>query len=150
MFFEKERVKKVVSSSAINCAGCATASVASKQSEFTPPAPVAVESDSAIASLKNELQGLKNDIARLLSASVATSECPPQHVIQNCTQKAAVKYAGGKERMSSSQYCADVFSYKYGEDGHFQRECKNQENLRKVNKRLLKARQTMGNFPGAQ
>lgn len=150
LVFERERVNEVVSASVINYAGCATASVAPKQSEFTTPAPAAVEGDPAIESLKNELQGLKNDVARLLSASVATSESLPQHVIQNCTQKAAVKYAGGKERTSRSQYRADVFCYKCGEDGHFQRECENQENLKKVNKRLLKARQTTGNFPGAQ
>ncbi|KAE8298877.1 hypothetical protein D5F01_LYC03386 [Larimichthys crocea] len=49
-----------------------------------------------------------------------------------------------------SQYCSDVACRRCGEDGHFQRECENPENLRKVNKRLLKTKQPMGNFPGAQ
>lgn len=134
----------------IKCAGCATASVVPRQAESAPPVPGVVDNDPAIESLREELQGLKNDIARLLSASVATSGSPPQHVAQNHTQKATVKYAGGKERAPRPQYGADVFCYKCGEDGHFQRECENTENLRKVNKRLLKTKQPMGNFPGGQ
>ncbi|KAA0709142.1 Paraneoplastic antigen [Triplophysa tibetana] len=113
--------------------------------------PEVAEKDPAIESLRKEFQGLKTDVARLLSASVTASTSVAQQVDQNHSQKVTGNsYARVKERAPKPQYRADVFCYRCGEDGHFQRECQNAENLRKVNKRLLKVRPPTGNFPGAQ
>ncbi|KAK9533327.1 hypothetical protein VZT92_008451 [Zoarces viviparus] len=149
MLLERSSVKTVAVGSRVECS---TASVVPVQPASGPP-PVSVtpDSDPAIESLRKDLQGLKNDVARLLSASVAASESATQHVAQSHHQKPSGNaYAHGKERSPKPQYRADVFCYRCGEDGHFQRESENPENLRKVNQRLLKTRQPAGNFPGAQ
>uniref|UniRef100_A0A674DHB6 CCHC-type domain-containing protein n=1 Tax=Salmo trutta TaxID=8032 RepID=A0A674DHB6_SALTR len=41
-----------------------------------------------------------------------------------------------------------VFCYRCGEDGHFKRNCEGEENLRKVNTRLIKQKRSMGNYRG--
>lgn len=150
MILERPIVKKGASLAIGRRAECATASVVHVLPE-PAPVPDVAEKDPAIESLRKEFQGLKTDVARLLSASVNASASVAQQVDQNPSQKATGNsYARVKERAPKSQYRADVFCYRCGEDGHFQRECQNAENLRKVNKRLLKIKQPMGNFPGAQ
>lgn len=146
MILERPNVQKVASLAISKRAECATASVVP-----VLPEPAPVLQDTAIESLRKEFQGLKTDVARLLSASVTASASVAQQVDQNPSQKATGNsYARVKERAPKPLYRADVFCYRCGEDGHFQRECPNPENLRKVNKRLLKMKQPTGNFPGAQ
>uniref|UniRef100_A0A8C2ZR72 CCHC-type domain-containing protein n=1 Tax=Cyclopterus lumpus TaxID=8103 RepID=A0A8C2ZR72_CYCLU len=137
-----ERLSVPTAGSRVECSIAAVAPVR--------PAPVS-DRDPAIESLLKEFQGLKNDVARLLSASAAVSQSAPQHVAQSHNQKPnGNAYARGRERSLKPPYRVDVFCYRCGEDGHFQRECANPENLRKVNKRLLNPKQSAGNFSGAQ
>lgn len=80
MILERLSVKNVGSLAPRRNAECVTASI-------TPAQPVSAP-DPAIKSLKKEFQGLKNNVARLFSASVAASEGAPQPVAQTHNQKA--------------------------------------------------------------
>ncbi|XP_060788772.1 paraneoplastic antigen Ma1-like [Neoarius graeffei] len=106
--------------------------------------PVTVPS---VERLSKEVQDLKNEVTRLLSLSVAlpseATVTPSQRGSQRVEGRPANTYRARQDR-------ADVFCYKCGEDGHFQRECQNAENLRKVNQRLIKLRWPKGNSPGTQ
>lgn len=99
--------------------------------------------DSEVEKLKKEIRGLKNEVSRL---SAAAKE-PVAHDRPAMHSLAAVADCKTPTRTVTK---ANIFCYRCGEDGHLKRDCKNDENLRKVNQRLIRMRQSSGNFSGAQ
>ncbi|XP_073799297.1 paraneoplastic antigen Ma1 homolog [Danio rerio] len=99
--------------------------------------------DSEVEKLKKEIRGLKNEVSRL---SAAAKE-PVAHDRPAMHSLAAVADFKTPTRTVTK---ANIFCYRCGEDGHLKRDCKNDENLRKVNQRLIRMRQSSGNFSGAQ
>ncbi|XP_063050058.1 paraneoplastic antigen Ma1-like [Engraulis encrasicolus] len=114
---------------------------------FSCPSPVPTETTPSVESLTIEVQHLKSEMTRLLSFSVSSPSATPPIVSQRPSQRVEGRPANAQR---VRQDTADVFCYKCGEDGHFQRQCQNAENLRKVNQRLIKLRRPTGNSPGTQ
>uniref|UniRef100_A0A3B4XG64 CCHC-type domain-containing protein n=1 Tax=Seriola lalandi dorsalis TaxID=1841481 RepID=A0A3B4XG64_SERLL len=54
------------------------------------------------------------------------------------------------QRANNEEDKPGIFCYRCGEDGHFRRECQGEENLQKVNKRLIKLTKKLGNYRGNQ
>lgn len=104
--------------------------------------------------LKKELKGIASQVSQLLkvntmanitqkvsadevSTGSVTSPQRQQSVAAGVLKGAPVKREG-------------LFCYRCGEDGHFSRDCQGEEDLRKVNRRLIQARKQSGNSTGAQ
>lgn len=119
-----------------------------KSSAVAPVATVCKEANSEIEVLRKELNGLKTEMTRLMSANVTTA--------QSDIQRSDVAFKSKKKRINPSQEQTQadsnpgVFCYRCGEDGHFKRNCEGEENLRKVNTRLIKQKRSMGNYRGTQ
>ncbi len=99
--------------------------------------------DSELEKLKREIWGLKNEVSRLSAAAKehVTHDRPVMHSLSGTAESKTPTRPVNK---------ANVFCYRCGEDGHLKRDCTNEENLRKVNQRLIRMRQLSGNFSGAQ
>ncbi len=99
--------------------------------------------DSELEKLKREIRGLKNEVSRLSAAAKehVTHDRPVMHSLSGTAESKTPTRPVNK---------VNVFCYRCGEDGHLKRDCTNEENLRKVNQRLIRMRQLSGNFSGAQ
>lgn len=99
--------------------------------------------DSEVEKLKREIRGLKNEVSRLSAAAKEpiTHDHPALHSLAATAESKTPTRPVNK---------ANVFCYRCGEDGHLKRDCTKDENLRRVNQRLIKMRQSSGNFSGAQ
>ncbi len=99
--------------------------------------------DSEVEKLKREIRGLKNEVSRLSAAAKepVTHDHPAMHSLSATAESKTPTRPVNK---------ANVFCYRCGENGHLKRDCTNEENLRKVNQRLIRMRQSSGNFSGAQ
>ncbi|KAI7790012.1 putative paraneoplastic antigen Ma1-like protein [Triplophysa rosa] len=97
--------------------------------------------DSEVEKLKKEIRGLKNEVSRLTAAvkEPISHDHPAVHSLP----------AAAESTPSRPVNKANVFCYRCGEDGHLKRDCTSEENLRRVNQRLIKMRQSSGNFSGA-
>ncbi len=102
-----------------------------------------------VEQLKKEISVMKAELINLKGTTVVTQPDPqsPESEIP-----AKAKYWRGEtpQRASNQDERSGIFCYKCGEDGHFRRECEGEENLKKVNKRLIKLTKKSGNYRGSQ
>ncbi|KAL1258937.1 hypothetical protein QQF64_009514 [Cirrhinus molitorella] len=99
--------------------------------------------DTEVEKLKREIRGLKSEVSRLSAAAKepVTQDRPTMHSLTATAERKMPARPVNK---------ANVFCYRCGEDGHLKHDCANEENLRRVNQRLIRMRQSSGNFSGAQ
>ncbi|XP_072564132.1 paraneoplastic antigen Ma1 homolog [Paramormyrops kingsleyae] len=98
---------------------------------------------SEVEKLKREIRALKDEVSRLSAAAKdpVNHDRPVMH---------SLAATGESKTPIRPVNKAGVFCYRCGEDGHLKRDCTNEENLRRVNQRLIRMRQSSGNFSGAQ
>lgn len=99
--------------------------------------------NSELEMLKREIRGLKNEVSRL--SAMAKEPVTYDHSVTH----SLAAFAESKTPTRPVNK-ANIFCYRCGEDGHLKRDCTNEENLRRVNQRLIKMRQPSGNASGAQ
>lgn len=105
---------------------------------------------SELQSLKKEVKELSSQMSHLLNVATATcaSECAPQKTSSKNSE--SVKRDKSQPTKLTQQPVPGIFCYKCGEDGHKKWECKGQEDLRKVNQKLIKMHRLQGNWAGVQ
>lgn len=99
--------------------------------------------------LKKEISVMRAEIINLKAATVTPktdmSTSPPE-------VPARPKYKGNEtpQKVGSAEDRPGISCYRCGDDGHFKRECTGEENLKRVNKRLIKMTKMAGNYRGNQ
>lgn len=111
------------------------------------PAPE-TSKNSEVEQLKKDISVMKAEMINLRAATVS-----PQLDVQSPQPEfqAKVRYRRNytPKTAASVENKPVLFCYRCGEDGHFKRECEGEENLKKVNKRLIKLTKS-GNYRGNQ
>lgn len=150
MILERPAPIRVSASAVAAPVECVTVSAVSPWHEPTP-GTASKEKGPSVESLTKEVEELRTEVTRLLSFAVSSTTAAAQTAPTRFSRNPEGKpFSKARTERQERPYQADVFCYKCGEDGHFQRECQNSENLRKVNQRLIKMKRQSGNSSGSQ
>ncbi|XP_060731089.1 paraneoplastic antigen Ma1 homolog [Tachysurus vachellii] len=133
---EEENMMHSRTSVQANVALSAASSVKSETSVKTNP------TESEVERLKKEVRVLKSEMSRLLTATTET--------VTHGSSESHSLATGERRSTNRARGSISYFCYRCGEEGHLKRDCVNEENLRKVNERLIKLKRQSGNFPGAR
>lgn len=113
-------------------------------------AAATTESNSDIELLRKGMSGLKTEMTCLRSTAVTTGKPDTSTQKSDSTVKVRKKNADPFQGPTKDEGRPGIFCYKCGEDGHFKQDCEGEENLKKVNKRLIRQKRSMGNNRGTQ
>ncbi|XP_059932196.1 paraneoplastic antigen Ma1 homolog [Gadus macrocephalus] len=113
-----------------------------------PPSAVLSE----LNSLRNEVNELSSQVRKLLSITPATPKpdilttktTPPQRKSEVAAWDSSARVKPFRPLQPG------IFCYNCRQDGHTSRECKEPEDLRKVNQKLIKVNRNQGNSQGAR
>lgn len=114
------------------------------------PKPVPeIQANPEVEQLKKEISVMKAEMINLKASTVVAQ---PDNQIAQSEIPVKTKYRRNDipQRASNEEERPGVFCYRCGEDGHFKRDCKGEENLKKVNNRLIKLTRKSGNYRGIQ
>ncbi|CAL9704269.1 unnamed protein product [Knipowitschia caucasica] len=108
--------------------------------------------DSEVEKLRTELSAMKAEMSNLKIATVAaaSAQTDTKNLKAEHTTKSKFRRETPPRDKKTNLDQPGIFCYRCGEDGHYMRECNGEENLLKVNKRLIKLTKKSGNYHGAQ
>ncbi|XP_062843417.1 paraneoplastic antigen Ma1 homolog [Trichomycterus rosablanca] len=106
----------------------------------------ALEKDVELDQLRNEVKGLSGQVSGLLKVA-AIKSTSGESLGRTETRRQPGSNDVPVDRARSSTTPMEIFCYRCGEDGHLRRDCRGEEDLRKVTKKLIARQQ--GNFLGA-
>lgn len=100
-----------------------------------------------VEQLKKDISVMKAEMINLKFATVA-SQPDTQSPQPEIPAKTKYKKNATPQRFDNQENRPGIFCYICGEDGHFKRDCEGEENLQKVNRRLIKLTKKSGNYRG--